>query len=291
MANDNRSLAIRLDEEATRRERAGEDTLIPGCLAPGGMRDVLENNPELQKAIKRGNIGIVYVDLRGQKVLNDEHDRETGDLHIKASHDAVDDAATEIENELTMENELTQALAEIIRQPLRTPDAKPGVERRQSSHPRLDMLVRIGGDEFAILLSDISPENLTRFAGALQERFSVEQAIQNYHNDPPLLPLIASVGSSHLSSNEHARQAVENGDYWTMYRLMCHQADEQHGRMKKLQYQQMWDASLANMSNMQREILKMPDDLRQIHKLFLETRCPEFFRNPSRYMIPRLRSH
>lgn len=288
----NRSLSARLDQEALRRERACEDILIPGCLSPGGMRDVLENNPEIQEAIKRGNKAVVYLDLRGQKFVNDVLGRSSGDLYIQNSHDAMAQAIEQISGEvqLTGEDALTQAIAQIIRQPFNADDAAPAVERRRSQYPRLDKLCRIGGDEFALLLSDISPEDLARFAEALQGQFSVKKALENYHSDPPVLPLIASVGVSHLQTNEHAKQAAENKDYWTMYRLMCEQADEQHGQMKKIQYQQMWDASLAPLNQMQRRLMPMPEDTRQIHRLFMETRCPDFKENPGRYMIPRLRA-
>lgn len=296
--NANRSLAVRLDIEVNRRNRVGEDILIPNCFNPSGMRDVLEFDTKLQEAIKRGKKGVVYIDLRGQKFVNDTLGRDPGDLYIQGSHDQFTDAVDSIEQGRAAAkparepNELTKAIADIIRRPRDHQDVAPeGVEERRSSpYMRLDKLVRIGGDEFALLLSDISAEDLITFAEELQTYFSVERAIENYNSDPPRLPVIASVGIAHLSTNNPAKEAVQNEDYWTMFRLLCEQADAHHGQTKKAQYQQMWDMSLSRLPEAQRDLMEMPDDPRRIHKLFIETCCPDFIKNPRRYLVPRLRA-
>lgn len=296
--NANRSLAVRLDIEVNRRNRIGEDILIPGCFNPGGMRDVLEFDTKLQEAIKRGNKAVVYVDLRGQKFVNDTLGRGPGDLYIQNSHDELGGAvnsiaearAAEREQPAREPDEITKALAKIIRQPhnvQKTVDE--GEDRRNSPYQRLDKIVRIGGDEFALLLSDISVDDLLIFAEKLQAYFSVEKAIENYESDPPRLPIIASIGIAHLTTNNPAKEAVQNEDYWTMFRLLCEQADAHHGQTKKMQYQQMWDMSLSRQPEGQRDLMQMPEDPRRIHKFFIETCCPDFVQNPDRYLVPRLR--
>ena len=280
LVSEKQSLALRLEREMKRRMDASEDTLIPGCCSPSGMRDMLKNDKELQQVLLESHVAVIYVDLRGQKNVNDNAGREAGDRYIVASHRAVTDNVAENMAKLFRVSSESQPIEE----------RAASEERRKQPKAQSDHICSIGGDEFAVILTNISAADAQKIAHELQTALSVEQAISNYQNNPPCTPLIASVGVSYLENNEAAQKALDAQDFWKMFLSLCHEADSGHNIVKKNQYDEMWALYKAQLPENEHKAAVYPADERKILTMFLGAYCPDFIERPDQFLVPTLRN-
>ena len=220
------------------------DRVVPDCYTPAGIQELLEENKELRDELVVGNAGLIMLDVRALKYLNDRRGRPHG-------------------NELLANTgkRLRSATEDTFR-------SRPSIvhnDRRQPGAPENDILCRLGegGDEFVVIVRGVDTSQLEDVTERIRQRFGVERAIQDCSDG--ISPIIASVASVHASERRH------DGSYAMGFSELCEEADERHKPLKAQQYNQMW-----KMVEEVDPTIPRPMDDRNIIGIFWEICCPGF---------------
>src|SRR5688572_32557693 len=64
-------LRARLAELRISLGRLAADEMIPGMLSPQGLEETLRHEPDLRKELAEKDFGVIWIDARGTKALND----------------------------------------------------------------------------------------------------------------------------------------------------------------------------------------------------------------------------
>jgi len=198
------------------------DPLVEGFVAANAIPYHIANSQQLQRGLRNNTLGMLFLDIRGVQLSN-KGGQEFGDRLIAASGAAI-----------------SQSLTENIR--TKDGDRKHGAERRKNPKKR-DTRLRIGGDEFAVLCSEVSPEELSQIAERVAEGLSIEQAIETDRQGN--IPVMASVGFAHsrdLPANPHGNRKKywTEADYLERYKQLRRLADAAHvAGGKQIQYAEM----------------------------------------------------
>jgi GGDEF domain-containing protein len=193
-------------------------SLIPTALTPEGLGDEIRNNPLLNAELQQGNWGVINLDVRFLKAINDIAYR-FGSEFLQVVGEQIRDA-----------------LAKAGRQG--DPSNYDRADRRQEYSTGQDILCRIGGDEFSILVRNVDPRRLIAVANRITGQFSVGRVIAQGGENK--VPFIASVGAAHVRHSSQAQQYLLQGDVVKAFQSTFDLTDEGHREMKAKQYQQMW---------------------------------------------------
>ena len=245
------------------------DTLVNTAFTPEGLMDHLQNDTELRQELGQGQWGVIRLDGRFVKYINTAFGTLTGDQFL------ADGGA-----------EITAIADGIIRRSDRRHEDRPSEEERRRGERRQgyalseDIIIRQGGDEFALIIRNVTPEELKNIAERIQEQLTVERALQRYSND--YTPFIASVGFAHAIDKElrpHVEALLRHGAVWQAYRQVNGAADAQEQAVKEAQYEDMWDRVKQMTPRRQRLRRKQPND-RVVAEAFLYALCPDFQEDP-----------
>ena len=245
------AVSLALQEEAAkavteREKRISENTdpIIPGFYNDAGIRAILEQDPTLAEEFTSEQIGLVKVDIRGVKVMNDDISDAVGDMLIRTAG--------------------MRLLTEGAR--LRGDIGLSSVEQRKAWYPNKPDIGCRGkrADELYILVRHAKPDDLRAAATRISSIFSVEKAIAD--SAAGLVPLIGNVGCIHASDIPEK----DRSSAYSMFMAM-HRANPTYlGSDKNVQYDEMWQQA----STVLQDGRVMPEDKREVYRYFLEAFCP-----------------
>ncbi len=241
------------------------DTLIETAFTPEGLRDHLHHDRDIQEELAELNWGVLRLDGRFVNYLNRAGNwvgdafLQKGGAHITA---------------------LSDGLVRTEEQPIQE---ERRAQRQQGHSMANDIICRQGGDEFSILIRNVSPDELTAITARIRALLTPSKAVDRYHNGQ--IPFIASVGFGHAESlNLEVARECSTGNHYQAFYLVNNLADDGQRKIKSRQYEIMWDMAQELMP--QHEFDKwiaQPDD-RQVAELFLRYCCPDFHRDPLTFM-------
>ncbi|HSD56503.1 MAG TPA: diguanylate cyclase [Candidatus Saccharimonadales bacterium] len=252
------------------------DSLVQEAFTPEGLQDVLEYEEDVIEELKRGEWGVIRLDGRFVKHIN-TFGNLIGDQFLE--HGGSEIAA------------ITDGLVRTKNRRAQTLEVDD--ERRDDSDRRAgfslggDIICRQGGDEFSLVIRDVTPAELTRVAARVQSQLTVADALASY--DDGRVPFIASVGSCHASElGREAKVALEQeDDLWAAFRDINGRADAGQRKAKSLQYEEMWRLTEGAMPpDVRKHYINQPEDS-EVAKLFLSTLCPEFGERPYAFFTGR----
>ena len=261
------------------------DLLIPGLVTREGLFDFLRHDPNAQRSIREGKVGVIVMDGRGLNVVNTIAGHDVGDEYVAEGGGNV------VRN-------VQELVLPRIRSGLERRQQQPGVgpagqerrrsqERRAALAERLDMpgdtTVRYGtGDEFAILLYDIDPNGLQQAIGRLQQPFTVQHALAEYGRGK--IPFIASVGAAHIGEVwDEVKAGVRLGGYYTAFTALATAAGAKEKNVKNSQYAEMRALVTAHCEAQDDAVPNMEGE-RDVIEAFLSTLCPDFYTNPAAFI-------
>lgn len=256
--------------------RLRTDTLVTSVFTPGGMKDYLANDSEIQEEMGGGLWGVLLLDGRFVNYIN-RYGYEIGDRFLAASGNRI----------TTIVDGLIRTGAD-RRTEVRSPaeDLRRRRDRRHEPVLRGDIICRQGGDEFSILIRNVTPEQLAVVAARIGHKLTVIDALDRYENG--VVPFIASVGYAHAEEYpEVLTPLLNNDDYWGAYRVVMYAADKGQRVEKKEQYEQMWSIVVSTFRPEERLLMPTQPDDRIVAEQFLERLCPNFCANPNSYLLGR----
>lgn len=274
----------RLEGENERRERENAelldrllnlrlDTLVETAFTPGGLRDHLQNESEIQEELTQQNWGVLRLDGRFVNYIN-KFGVQTGDDFLEAGGYEI----TTISDGLVRTHERRQEQEDI-----KKPDERQA-PRRQGHSLTFDIICRQGGDEFALLIRNVTPAQLTLIASRVESLLTVDKALERYSDGK--VPFIASVGFAHASTTSPKITGLMNqGEYFQAFRTVSALADEGQRRAKAHQYDKMWELAVASMDLDRRPVTVTRPGEREVAETFLRVLCADFMRNPLPYLV------
>lgn len=248
-----------------------QDSLIPTAFTPEGIRDLLTHDPTLGQEILRGNCGVIRLDGRFVEI-NNRKGKQFGDLFLQnggAKLASVTDGLARTQ---------TRRIAD------QDTDHMPVWDIGRLDFPgNFDLILREGGDEWDILVRNVSPPQLQTIAMRIASELNVEKALKRYAEKRP--PFIASVGFAHARSIAGSIPDDTPQDAWSIFNAMDRLADTGQLLSKKAQYAEMWELVIDLLPA---EVLSRYDVMpgtREISTLFLHYHCPDFVEDPAQYYL------
>lgn len=205
------------------------DRIIPNALTPKGMDRLARTNTELQAQLKNGTGGVLFLDIRGLKLVNDTIGYTVGNVLLRESGERISEAvSSKIRTKNTPVNSCKRR------------------RRKQGTQP--DIVSRPGGDEIALFLFDISPKALKRRTAEIGRELDVYTALKDDEvlqaDHEGRLPIIASVAGAHASELPQDMRDTLNPEspegYVEAYQNLLDRASARHDAgAKKEQYATM----------------------------------------------------
>lgn len=247
------------------------DTLVGTAFTPEGLRDHLQHDVEMQREMQELQWGVVRLDGRFVNYINRFGNR-IGDIFLKSGGKQITAIA----------DGLARTHQRRVQATLTTEQRT--VHRRQGHSLEADIICREGGDEFALLIRNVSPAQLASVAGRIQAPLTVAQTQERYAQGK--IPFIASVGYTHAS--EYGPEVISNlseGRYWEGFKIVNDEADASQHRTKINQYREMWEIAVRAMpDDPHPPHVAQPDD-RTVAEEFLRWVCPDFMDNPITFLM------
>jgi hypothetical protein len=256
------------------------DVLVTEAFTPEGLKDHLEHSPELQAELGKMRWGVIRLDGRFVKYMNrfgvvvGDRFLQEGGSEIAAIADGLARSGSRRTEDVSVPD-----------------DQRAGVDRRQTPREqghslRHDIICRPGGDEFSLIIRNVSPIDLTKIAMRIQDQLSVTRALERYEDGEA--PFIASVGATHASEKRpEVVTLLNDDDPWGAFKLVNSSADEREIEIKKSQYNEMWGMVVSAMTDRDDSALINKPDERVIAERFLRDYCPDFWASPWDYLRPR----
>jgi GGDEF domain-containing protein len=252
------------------------DALVETAFTPEGLKDHLMHDEGIAEELQQGNWGVVRLDGRFVQYIN------------RFGNDVGDEFLMRGGREITA---VANGLARFgsRRQQQELADEEHRVEQRRQGHSRAnDIICRQGGDEFALLIRDVTPEQLAHVAARIQTALTVDKALERYAQGN--VPFIASVGYAHAAqpdiAPEVAGQLIVHNDTWGAFKIINAAADKGQRSTKSRQYDEMWERTMQIMpADAAAKYIVRPSSDREVAALFLEYLCPEFQRDPTRFFV------
>ena len=268
-----------LEEQNAQRERENAvllarllnlrvDVLVESAFTPEGLRDHLLHDERIQEEMAAMRWGILRLDGRFVNYIN-RFGNLVGDDFLEAGG-----------------SEITSTLDGLVRV-----GDEPHPERREQGHSLgHDIICRQGGDEFSILIRNVTQRQLAQIAARIQSQLNPSDAVDRYAQGG--IPFIASIGHMHASQmRPELTEQISQGNFYQAFRLVSGGADHMQRATKKSQYEIMWNLTLAAMPREQAdEWVAQPDD-RTVAELFLTHLCPDFHEDPAAFLRRRQREH
>lgn len=240
-----------------------KDKVIPGFYGPEAFTVFLHKHPELVDEVLELNWGMLDGDIRALKDANDKLGKPVANGLLCVAGERI-----------TM---------------LRTQD-EPVIEERRSGDPRVhDIPFRpTGSDEMAMMVRRIGPSLPPIFEGRVQERFSVDRAIQD--DKEGRIPVIANFTTVHASQfrellpetlpdSPTERKILANMILEAVYA----EADARSAIGKQEQYDEMWARVREYFRKpgpgTELRSPRKPKDKRDIAAKFLQIYCPNYYAN------------
>lgn len=247
------------------------DSLVETAFTPEGLKDHLMNDAEILAELKTLNWGVVRLDGRFVNYIN-----RFGNL---VGDDFLQRGGAEI-------TAITDGLVRTRQRRARTeqPDSDRRQTERRAGHSlgHEDIICRQGGDEFALLVRNVTPRQLALVAARVQSKLTVSYALGRYSEGQ--IPFIASVGSAHATDRQpEVQTSLAIHDPWHAFRLINGLADEGQREVKGQQYKEMWEM-VQRATTDQAPSIAQPDD-RIVAERFLATLCPDFQRDPVAFLL------
>lgn len=220
------------------------DGVVPDCYTAEGIQTLLDTDEALRNELVGGNAGVIMLDVRALKYLNERVGRPQGDRLL---------ASTGLR--------MRDAMGDTIRSHPHT----VSTERRQPGAPPRDILCRLGrqSDEFVIVARNVSGEQLETMTERIRQRFGIDRAIQDCSEG--VMPIVASVASVHAS------EPRGDGSLAMGFSELVEEVDKRHAPHKTQQYNEMWD----RVQEVDPDAARPADD-RDIIGAFWAARCSGF---------------
>jgi GGDEF domain-containing protein len=240
------------------------------------LKDHLEHDTELQEELKRMEWGVVRLDGRFVNYIN-RFGNDVGDDFLQSGGAEI----TSITDGLVRSY---NRRAEVPVPPPQVPVAENRDDQRRQGHSlSYDIICRQGGDEFSLIIRNVSPAQLSLVAGRIQAKLTVSQALERYSQDG--VPFIASVGHSHATDfMPEVRGKLSRSRYWEAFKQVNDQADEGQRLTKSRQYEEMWNIAYHSMPADGRPMTVARPDDRKVAEEFLRWTCPDFMEDPMRFL-------
>lgn len=242
-----------MEEDSLRIETLANDELL-GIPSPRGLYDRIAHDQDLNNELSGDNWGVLIIDIRFLKYLNDKQSRQAGDDFLQDARDTIVDLITgDTRHEL---------------------DSQPEDERRQDPQLTADTLWRFGGDEFGLLVTGTNRDGLETVRQRLAQAFGVSTNLTDESGSQ--YPMIASVGSAHaqdLGFDWFVPTATEEQRLEHIKDRLAklgNMADAGHQAEKERQYDEMWRYVVSQDATGTRLAMGRPADSRQIAELFIE---------------------
>lgn len=238
------SLQHKLDEEKQASERLMHDDVAPSFLNRRGAMELIETDAELAEELREGACGIIFLDVRFLKYINDTFSDEYGDTFLSLA---------------------AQKINEILDARIRTIPAGSSDNERKP-----DVRIRYGGDEFIILVRRVTPNQLEAVAERLRSEFSVTRAIEESKKQGRM-PIAANTVTCHaneLPSDERTR--MKGKEVFMNLRERLH---DSHIQAKKAQYDEMWQRIKAVTELRDND---RPSEERAVAGMFLRFCCSSY---------------
>jgi GGDEF domain-containing protein len=239
-------------------EKARWDNVVTDFLTRDGLDHVLLTDTELWGDLVDGEAGVLRFDIRGLTFVNNKIGHHDGDLLLKIAANRIAKAVRSGRNSNYRD------------------------EDRRSNTPEKDIvLVRPSGDEFEVIMRDISGRDFLQAAARVARGFTVNKAIQD--DQAGRVPIISSLGLCHAGSSRTMQESIHDNVH-RGYELLSKSADLSGVASRRSQYRDMWweravkkNPSLANYPLEPHEDTPSKD---VVIKYFLGLWCPNFIENP-----------
>jgi GGDEF domain-containing protein len=246
------------------------DSLVETAFTPEGLKDHLMNDSEIQEELRAGNWGVVRLDGRFVNYVN-RFGNLVGDDFLQRGGGkitAIADGLVRTHNRRRKDD-------------IREFDRRTAERRGGHSLFREDIICRQGGDEFALLIRNVTPAQLALITARVQSKLTVPYALDRYSQGQ--IPFIASVGAAHASDRQpEVQTALDVHDPWHAFRIINGLADEGQREVKSQQYKDMWD--MVQRATAGNSTIAQPDD-RIVAERFLTVLCPDFQRDPIAFLL------
>ncbi|HSX07594.1 MAG TPA: hypothetical protein VLG11_01750 [Candidatus Saccharimonadales bacterium] len=258
-------------------EEARHDDLLPEFFNLFGMKHLIETDAELRRELLEGRCGVLRLDVRGLKFVNDlTH-------HGGVSGEGGGNDFLRLVGARVMGSSNTSPLVRL------TPRST-----KEGDEPVKDLLFfRPHGDELGTAVRRVTPENLQIVGRRVSNAFSVARGIQEGRNS--MAPIIGNVGAAHaseltISDSEislppgTSKKAAEVIRAKAIFDAVSQEADARSTGIRRQQYQEMLNALCEDDPTLplrHNHIVKDPQShTSSILKLFFERFCPAFLEDP-----------
>lgn len=237
-------LQRQLEEGREVSERLMHDDVAPSLLNRRGAMELIETDAELAKELQEGACGIVFLDVRFLKYINDTFSDEYGDAFLNLAAQKIDG---------------------ILDARIRTVLTEDGDNERKP-----DIRIRYGGDEFIILVRRVTPEQLEAVAERLRKEFSVIRAIEEAEKQEKM-PIAANTVTCHTSELSPGERSEMSGK--EIFLSLRNRLHDSHIQAKKAQYDEMWQ-KIKEVTDLRDN--DRPSEERAIAGMFLRFCCATY---------------
>lgn len=256
----------RLGTQQERLQAMRIDSIVDNAFTPEGLRDHLLYDANLAEELRQLQWGVVEVDGRFLDYLNQFGGEFLGDRFLRQGGAHIVD--------------LIEGLIRRRNQPV-------PADRRAGYTSSLDILCRRGGDEYALLVRNVSPKQLADIATRLQGHLTPQAAIERY--DQGHIPFMASVSFQHASTLDPAicRQTLLSASNpWGAFEIIYRAASLHQTAIKAAQYATMWQLvrKTAESNGIRTMMKHQPDDKRSVAEAFLSLLCTRFWIDPAKFI-------
>ncbi len=231
--------------------RLMHDDVVDSFLNRSGWAERMSDT-EISEALKEGNCGMIAMDIRFLKFINDKYSHNDGDDFLRCAAEKIEEVLDENIRTVAFEDEF--------------------IDLRRENAPEMDVRIRYGGDEFIIFVQNATLEQLQAITERLRTTLSVDAAKENQQDIKPTIPVIASVAPIHASF-------IKGRDVTAPKKIFERMMEAAHmplNTSKELQYGRMWQM-LTEKNPI--EYNQRPLDDRDIARLFLQEFCQNFLQN------------